>query len=124
MYHKFECIGRLGKDVEARYLEDGKMVASFSVAVNAGYGDKKQTMWVRVAAFGKTGEACNTYLKKGSLVFVEGSMNFDSKTGGPQVWTRKDGTHGSSFDMVASTVKFLDSKSDNVQEDDSESIPF
>jgi single-strand DNA-binding protein len=59
------------------------------------------------------GEACNTYLKKGSKVLVEGRMNADPKTGNPRIFTRQDGTTGTSFEVTAAAVKFLSSRAES-----------
>jgi len=110
MYHKLELIGRVGRDPEMRFSPDGKAITSFSVAVNAGYGEHKKTLWVRVSAFTKLAEHCNEYLHKGSLVHVTGALNFDGASGGPKLWERKDGTQGTSYELIAQGVTFLDSK--------------
>ena len=107
MWHKITIVGRLGKDVELRYTPDGKAVASFSVAVDDGFGENKKTIWFRVSVWGKQAEPCNQYLKQGSIVLVDGRLTPDPKTGGPRVWKRQDGTIGTSFEIVADTVRFL-----------------
>lgn len=111
-YHKILITGNLGRDPEMRYTPSGQAVTSFSVAVNETYtnnnGEKiKKTIWFRVTAWGKQAEICNQYLKKGSMVLVEGRMNADPATGGPKIWTKQDGTAGSSFEITAQTVRFL-----------------
>lgn len=122
MYHKLILIGRLGRDPEMRYTPDGKAVASFSVAVNAGYGEHKKTLWVRVSAFGKLAENCNEYLRKGSAVSVEGTLNCDD-SGNPKMFSRANGTQGASYEMIAREVTFLDSKTGAAEAEDS-GIPF
>ena len=126
MWHKTILIGRLGKDVTLRYTPDGKAVASFPVAVDDGFGDKKTTVWYRVSAWNKDAENCNQYLKKGSLVLVDGRLTPDPKTGGPRVFKRQDGTEGASFEISASSVRFLSGKQDGEQaaQDDGDSVPF
>jgi single-strand DNA-binding protein len=117
-YHKILITGNLGRDPEMRYTPSGQAVTSFSVAVNETYtnsnGEKiKKTIWFRVTAWGKQAEICNQYLKKGSMVLVEGRMNADPATGGPKIWTKQDGTAGSSFEITAQTVRFLSSRGEN-----------
>jgi len=85
------------------------------VAVNDNYtnssGERvERTIWIRVSAWGKLAETCNQYLKKGRKVLVEGRLVADASTGGPRVYTRQDGTSGSTFEVSASTVRFLSSK--------------
>ena len=65
-------IGRLGKDPEVRYMPSGDPIANFSIACGWKTKDKEGTEWVNCAAFGKLGEICGEYLKKGSQVFVSG----------------------------------------------------
>ncbi|MBL8089329.1 MAG: single-stranded DNA-binding protein [Anaerolineales bacterium] len=117
-YHKIFITGNLGRDPEMRFTPSGQAVTSFSVAVNETYtnnnGEKvKKTIWFRVTAWGKQAEICNQYLKKGSMVLVEGRMNADPATGGPKIWTKQDGTAGSSFEVTAQTVRFLSSRGEN-----------
>jgi single-strand DNA-binding protein len=112
MYHTIIIVGNLGKDPEMRYTPSGQPVTSFSVATNRQYTGNngelvKEVIWFRVTAWGKQAEICNQYLKKGSKVLVEGRLTPDKATGGPRVWTKQDGTAGASFEVNASTVRFL-----------------
>jgi len=111
MWHKITLVGRLGKDVELRYSPEGKAVASFSVAVSDGF-DNKKTLWFRVTVWDKQAETCNNYLSKGKMVLVEGRLAPDPKTGGPRVWKNQDGASGASYEIVASTVRFLSPKAE------------
>jgi len=117
MYHTVILVGNLGRDPEMRYTPSGQGVTNFSVAINDNYtsntGEKvERTIWVRVSTWGKLAETCNTYLKKGSKVLVEGRLVADQATGGPRVWNRQDGTPSASFEVSAVTVRFLSSRSD------------
>ena len=116
-FHTTIITGNLGKDPEMRYTPSGQAVTSFSVAVNESYtnnnGEKiKKTIWFRVSAWGKQAETCNQYLKKGSMVLVEGRLTADPSTGGPRIWKRQDGTAGASFEVSAQTVRFLSTRGD------------
>ena len=128
MWHKIVAVGRLGKDVELRYSTDGKAVASFSVAVDDGFGENKKTIWLRVSVWEKQAETCNQYLHKGSLVLVEGRLTPDPKTGGPRIWKKQDGSEGASFELNATAVRFLSGKDEAQPEaagnQDDESFPF
>jgi single-strand DNA-binding protein len=112
MYHKIILVGNLGRDPEMRYTPSGQAVTSFNVAISDGFGDKKRTIWVRVSAWEKLAETCNTYLKKGSKVLVEGRFQSDPATGGPRVFQRQDGSSGASYEITASTVRFLTSRNE------------
>ena len=72
--NKLFLIGRVGRDVELRYLPSGKAVASFSLAVGrvTGSGERRQeeTEWFRVVAWDRLAETCSEFLRKGSRIFV------------------------------------------------------
>jgi single-strand DNA-binding protein len=115
MYHTIIIVGNLGRDPEMRYTPSGQAVTNFSVAVNDSYtnsnGERiERTLWFRVSTWGKNAENCNQYLKKGRKVLVEGRMVGDPATGGPRTYNRQDGTTTASFEISASTVRFLSSK--------------
>ncbi len=112
MYQKIIIAGNLGRDPEMRYAPNGDAVTSLNVATNRKYTDKggqkvEETTWFRVSVWGKQAETCNQYLKKGSKVLIEGRLQADKATGGPRIWTRQDGTAGSSFEITAESVRFL-----------------
>jgi single-strand DNA-binding protein len=139
-YHTIILVGNLGRDPEMRYTPSGQAVTNFSVAVNDNYtsssGEKvERTIWIRVSTWGKQAEICNQYLKKGRKVLVEGRLVTDPNTGGPRIWERQDGTKTASFEVSASTVRFLSQRGEddsgsftpseqNEQSDDSGDIPF
>jgi single-strand DNA-binding protein len=113
MYQKVTIIGNLGGDPSMSYTQDGTPVTSFNVATNEKWnadGEKKERVtWWRVSAWKTLAEPCNEYLHKGSKVFVEGTLTADATTGGPRIW-QKDGEAHASYELRASTVKFLDSR--------------
>lgn len=117
MYHTIIIAGNVGKDPEMRYTPSGQPVTSFSVATSRQYTGSngqtvKETIWFRVTTWGKQAEVCNQYVKKGNKVLVEGRLTPDPNTGSPRVWTKQDGTAGASFEVNASTVRFLSSRDD------------
>lgn len=80
--NRVQLIGRLGKDPESKFTPTGKKVTHFSVAISNRWkskdGESKEyTEWVNVEAWGRLGEVCQEYLKKGSLVFLEGRLKTD-----------------------------------------------
>ena len=118
MYHTIIIVGNLGRDPEMRYTPAGQAVTNFSVATSRQYtgsdgNQVKETIWFRVSAWGKQAETCNQYLKKGSKVLVEGRLTPDPTTGGPRLWQRQDGTTNASFEVSASTVRFLSSRGED-----------
>ena len=111
MYQKNIFVGRVGRNPEMRYTPSGQAVTAFSIGVNEEYtntaGEKvKKTLWVRIEAWGKTAEACNSYVKKGMMVLVEGKLKHDAN-GNPTVYAKKDGTPASNFELTAQVVRFL-----------------
>ena len=76
--NRVQLIGYLGKDPDGRYTPTGKQVVTFSLAVSNRWkskGEMKEyTEWVNIEAWGRLGEICKDYLKKGSLVYIEGRL--------------------------------------------------
>ena len=98
--NKVTLVGRLGQDPEIRFTGEGNAVASFSVATNESWKSKDGTMqerteWTKVTVFGTTVEKyVQPYIKKGTLVYVEGSLKTDK-------WQDKDGNDKYSTGVVA-----------------------
>jgi single-strand DNA-binding protein len=117
MYQKIILVGNLGQDPEMRYTADGTPVTNFSLATNRRWSNAdgsqgEETIWWRVTAWRRLAETCNEYLQKGRQVLVEGRMTPDPETGGPRVYTRRDGTSGAAYEVRALTVKFLGGRGD------------
>ena len=100
--------GNVGADPEMKYTPTGKAVTSFRVAVNSWDSVEKAeiTAWFSVTCWDKLAETVANQVKKGSPVIVIGNLDFDKKTGGPRVYTRKDGTAGSTFEVTARELRF------------------
>jgi len=103
--NRVQLIGRLGRDPETRFTQNGRSVTSFSVAVarrwRSSEGEPKEaTDWFNVDAWGRLGEICQEYLSKGSLVFLEGRLQTDQyeKDGETRYFTR----------VIARSIQFLD----------------
>lgn len=104
--YEMQFIGRLAADPEARYTSEGRLVANFRVAVNRRWKDaqgeqQEATEWVDVAAWGKLGELCDQYLKKGRRVWVRGRPE-------ARAWIGKDGEAHAALRVTAREVQFLD----------------
>lgn len=114
-------IGRLGQDVDLRYTPTGTACANISLAVGNDYKDKsgkkvEQTEWVKIAAFDKLAEIMHEYLKKGSLIYIEGKMKTRSY--------EKDGVKCYSTEIIADQMQMLGGKDDaQKQEPRQESKP-
>ena len=116
MFQTLILIGNLGKEPEMRFTPSGQSVTTLSVATNRRYSGAngqpvKETAWFRVTIWGKQAETCNQFLHKGSKVLVEGRLTPDPETGGPHVW-ENNGKHGASYEVTASTVRFLSNRED------------
>jgi single-strand DNA-binding protein len=114
-YQKCQIIGRLGADPEMRFTPSGQPVTNFSIATNRKYKNGEgqevnETAWFKVSVWGKMAEACNTFLKKGGQVYIEGRLIVDPDTGGPRIWARQDGSPAASFELHADLVRFLGGK--------------
>lgn len=106
-FNKITIVGHLGRDPEIRYLPDGTAVCSFSVATSkkSKRGGEPQdiTTWFKINAWGKQGEACNQYLAKSSLVYIDGELSLNE-------YTDKEGNKRTSLEVRANDVQFLDRK--------------
>jgi single-strand DNA-binding protein len=103
--NKVILVGRLGRDPETRYTGGGQAVANFSVATDESYKDKngerqKRTEWHKIVVWGKQAEIAQQYLKKGSLIFIEGRIQ-------SREWQDKEGQKRTSFEIVASNFRML-----------------
>lgn len=91
MLNQAQIIGYLGRDPEVRYLPSGEAVANFSIATTEKWKDKntgeqrEETEWHRISVFGRLAEIVGEYLKKGSLVFVQGKLKTRKYTDGQGV---------------------------------------
>mgnify|MGYP003326258433 CR=1 FL=1 len=107
--NKVTLIGRLGQDPEIRFTGDGAAVASFSVATNESWKSKdgemqERTEWTKVTVFGSTAEKyVQPYVKKGTLVYIEGSLKTDK-------WQDKEGQDRYTTEIVGNEMQMLDSR--------------
>jgi single-strand DNA-binding protein len=107
--NKVIIIGNLGRDPETRYMPSGDAMTTIAVATSESWKDKttgekkEQTEWHRITFFGKLAEIAGQYLKKGSQVYVEGSLR-------TRKYTDKDGVEKYSTDIRADNMKMLGSR--------------
>lgn len=108
--NKVILVGNLGKDPEVRYTASGEAMCNFTLATTESWkdkssGEKKElTEWHRVSFFGKLAEICGQYLKKGSQVYVEGSLR-------TRKWTDKEGQERYTTEIRGAEMTMLGGKS-------------
>ncbi|AVJ32276.1 single-stranded DNA-binding protein [Stenotrophomonas sp. MYb57] len=103
--NKVILVGNLGNDPDVKYTQSGMAITRISLATTSVRKDKdgnqqERTEWHRVVFFGKLGEIAGEYLRKGSSVYVEGSLRYDKYTG-------QDGVEKYSTDIVADEMQML-----------------
>lgn len=105
---QIQLVGNIGKEPESRFTPQGQQVLGFSLAVTREWdqdGTKhKETTWFQVTAWAKVAEQAGPILHKGQQVLVVGRLKPDPVTGAPRLWTRQDGSAGSSFELVATEI--------------------
>lgn len=107
--NKVIILGHVGKDPEMRYTQFGDAVCSLTVATSETWkdkatGEKKEaTEWHRISFFGRLAEVAGEYLKKGSQVYIEGSIH-------TRKWTDKDGQDRYTTEIRGGEMKMLGKK--------------
>ncbi|MDE2858663.1 MAG: single-stranded DNA-binding protein [Chloroflexota bacterium] len=113
-WHQTIIVGNLGGDPELRYMQNGRAVCNFSVAVSERWRDRQtneqqeRTTWYRVAVWGPQAENCNTYLAKGRRVLVTGNVS-------ARGYINNNGEAAASLDLNARDVRFLSSRGEDDQ---------
>lgn len=107
--NKVILIGNLGQDPEVNYMPSGDAVTNISIATSEQWKDKQtgevqeRTEWHKVVFFKRLAEIVGEYLKKGSKVYIEGSLR-------TRKWQGQDGQDRYSTEIVASEMQMLDSR--------------
>ena len=109
--NRIQLIGYLGKDPESKYTPTGRRVTDFPIAITQRWKDeagetKEHTEWVQIEAWGRLAEICHEYLRKGSLVYVDGRLKtdrYEDQSGETRYFTK----------VVAQTVQFLSDNRDD-----------
>lgn len=108
--NKVTLIGNLGKDPETRYMPSGGAVTNITVATSETWKDKQtgqpqeRTEWHRVVFFNRLAEIAGEYLRKGSKVYIEGSLR-------TRKWQEQSGQDRETTEIVAGEMQMLDSRS-------------
>jgi single-strand DNA-binding protein len=102
-FNRITLVGNLTRDPEIRYVGSGAAVTKFSLAINTRSKQQEETMYVDIVAWDKLAETCNTYLKKGMSVLIDGRLSIRS-------YDTKEGEKRKSTEVVANTMQMLDSR--------------
>lgn len=94
--NKVILLGNLTRDPEMRFSKDGTAIANFGLAVNRG----SEVCFIDIVTFGRQAETVGEYVAKGSLVLVEGRLQWRS-------WETDDGQRRTKHEVVANTVQFM-----------------
>ncbi|MBO5364265.1 MAG: single-stranded DNA-binding protein [Clostridia bacterium] len=101
--NKVILMGRLTRDPELRHTSAGTPVCSFSIAVDNGYGERRQTDFINCVAWNKTAEFVSNYFEKGKMIIVIGRI-------ATRTWEGQDGKKNYATEVVASEVSFGETK--------------
>ena len=107
--NKVIIVGNLGADPEVRYLPSGAAVTNIRVATSEGWKDKQsgetqeRTEWHRIVFFNRLAEIASEYLKKGSKVYIEGSLRTNK-------WQDQSGNERFTTEIIANSMQMLDTK--------------
>lgn len=109
--NKVILVGSLGKDPEIRFMPNGETVCNFSMATSDSWKDKQgnkqeKTEWHNIVMYRKLAEIAGEYLKKGSPVYIEGSLQ-------TRKWQTKEGQDRYTTEIIANTMQMLGSKGDS-----------
>ncbi len=110
--NKVMIIGNVGSDPELRYMPNGNPVANFSVATTENWKDKQtgekqeRTEWHRLVMYNRLAEICGEYLRKGSKIYIEGSLR-------TRKWQDQAGVDKYMTEIIASEMQMLDGKGTN-----------
>ncbi len=121
MLNKVILIGRLGRDPEVRHMPNGEAVCNFSIATDETWKDQSgqrqtKTEWHAITLYRRTAEVAGQYLKKGSLVYIEGRIQSRKYTG-------KDGVERTAYEIIGNEMKMLGGNAEGSSESANTSAP-
>lgn len=121
MISKTILVGRVGRDPESRQTSSGLKVVNFTLATSKKVRGEEQTQWHRITMYDKVADIAVQYLRKGSMVYLEGEIKYGK-------YTNKDGIEQNTCDIIAYQMQMLGGKPQGEEPqrhpDDDESIPF
>jgi len=106
--NKAIIVGNVGQDPDTKYTQDGKPIVNLSIATSESWKDQQgqrqeRTEWHRVVFYGKLAEIVDSYVKKGSKLYVEGSIH-------TRKWQDKDGQDRYTTEIKGREMQMLDSR--------------
>ncbi len=108
--NKAILVGRLGRDPETRYTSAGQAVCNFTMATDESFKDRngerqKRTEWHRIVLWGKLAEIAQQYLKKGTMIYLEGRIQ-------TRQWDDQQGQKRTTVEIVGNTMRMLSSRAE------------
>ncbi len=108
--NKVILVGRLGRDPETRYTSAGQAVCNFTLATDETFRDRsgerqKRTEWHRIVLWGKLAEIAQQYLKKGTLVYIEGRIQ-------SRQWDDREGNKRTTVEIVGNVMRMLSTRAE------------
>ncbi len=108
--NKVILVGRLGRDPETRYTSGGQAVCNFTLATDESFKDRsgerqKRTEWHRIVLWAKLAEIAQQYLKKGTMVYIEGRIQ-------SRQWDDRDGNKRTTVEIVGNVMRMLSSRAE------------
>ena len=113
--NKAILVGRLGRDPEVRYMPNGEAVCNFSIATDETWKDRQtgqrqeRTEWHNITLYRRLAEVAGQYLKKGSLVYIEGRIQ-------SRKYTDKNGVERTAYEIIGNEMKMLGGGNDSGQQ--------
>ena len=109
--NKVILVGRLGRDPETRYTSSGQAVCNFTLATDESFKDRsgerqKRTEWHRIVLWGKLAEIAQQYLKKGTMVYLEGRIQ-------SRQWDDRDGNKRTTTEIVGNVMRMLSTRAES-----------
>ena len=121
MFQSVVLTGRVGKDAELRYTPNGKPVLDFSLAVDSGYGDGKETQWWKCTLWGDRAEKLHAHVIKSKVLTVEG----ETRGAEPHTWAGSDGKTRAQWALTVRQLAFVGGgKGAEAETHESDGVPF
>lgn len=106
MINSVVIVGNVGQDPEMKYFESGSVKTTMSIAVNRREKDADKTDWFRIELWGRNAEIAGEYVRKGSMVGIEGKLEFNH-------WTDSEGNKKVNNYILADRLRLLGKKNSN-----------